>query len=217
MVMRVLFILLFNLGSAEAIEVISGSYGRASTALSIIQSVEGVLIEGDFLGRKYDYSISAKEKSYLIKGTLDALELNMSLHPSSGVTGLIDDSSKTDVTFSLNSYVNFINGKFLGHGASLRIEKTDKEHRVTGFLLKHLFDLYISRTAEGIVFEGYSNGYWTNLQILQVGPGAFRIFGHFQNNAVDLEYSGAHLDISDLIELIIFKIHFPGLNLINFQ
>lgn len=213
----VLFFLLINLSNVTANEVISGSYGRTSNTLNISSIKDGMHLEGDFLGRKYDYSIVNIENSYDIQGTLDGLKLNMSLHPNSEVTELIDDSSKTNVKFSLNSYVNFVNGRYLNQNASLRIEKTDEEHHITGFLLKHLFELYIVKINEGYLFTGYSNGYWTNLQILQDSQNIFRIFGKFQNQDVDLKYSGTQLAISDLIELIILKIHFPHLDLIKLK
>lgn len=209
--------ILLNFGHVHANEILSGSYGRLPSTLKINQTEDGIQLEGIFLGRQYDYSIIHEETAYAITGTLEGSKINMILHPNANVTELIDDSSKTNVKFNLNTYVSFIDGRYLNHSASLRIEKSGVEHHITGFLLNHLYDLYIVRSEEGFIFKGYSNGFWTNLQISKTDKNVFQIFGKFQNQEVDLKYSGKQITPSDIIELIIFKIHFPQLDIIDFQ
>lgn len=209
--------LLLNLGHVYANEILSGSYGRLPNTLKINQTQGGIQLEGFFLGREYDYSIVNEETVYAIRGTLDGSKINMNLQPNTEVTELIDESSKTNVKFSLNTYVSFIDGRYLNYSASLRIEKSEEEHHITGFLLNHLYDLYIVKREGGFIFKGYTNGYWTNLQIIKTGNESFQILGKFQNQEVDLKYLGKHITISDIIELILFKVHFPRLDIINFQ
>ncbi len=209
--------ILLNLGHVYANEILSGSYGRLPSTLKINQTEDGIQLEGFFLGRQYDYSIVNEKTAYAIRGTLEGSKINMNLQPNAEVTELIDDSSKTNVKFTLNTYVSFIDGRYLNNSASLRIEKSGKEHHITGFLLNHLYDLYIVKREEGFIFRGYSNGYWTNLQIIKISKDSFQIFGKFQNQEVDLKYSGKQITISDIIELILFKVHFPQLDIINFH
>ena len=208
--------LLLSLGNTHANDIISGSFGRNPNTLKIFQTEKGISLLGNFLGRHYAYQIVHNGPDYKIAGKLDNLNLNLALSPDMNEIEVDDEFSKTNVKLSINPYVNFISGRYLNYSASLRIEKSATEHHITGFLLNHLYDLYIKKNDEGFVFKGYSNGHWTNLQIKQIDTKIYSISGKFQNQEVDLKYSGTQLNISDLIELMIFKVHFPHIDLIQF-
>lgn len=145
-------------------------------------------------------------------GLIDSKEREVEFILNGNILDVVDKKETLDLKFEINPLATFVSGYYDGRSATLRISQESDAVFVSGFYNGHLNDFRIFYKADGVQFYGYVNGYWTNV-LFSIDSFSILMKGKLMNQTVDFVVDGRNLDLSNLIEFIIFGFYLPGVNL----
>lgn len=207
----ILFIALAFTGFAQAKMTVSGFMNNQQVELNIEQQNQMTTFSGQIGLGTTELTVVDKNGQTEYSGLLNGKKIELiSITNDNSVnySGIYNDL-KMNMTIEQNNFASKFTGENTNYSLSTMVSKDQYgTTRISGFYQKHLYDLYITQDENGVYFDGYANGYWTNLKIMNAN-GSYHLIGKFMNSNVDVTITKGHLHLSSILEYLLFGIYSP--------
>ena len=213
--MKKMFLITFLVFVAQvslANSVGKGFLNNHEVEFSIERGPDFVKFNGDFGLGNTNYLITTSGNQSIFKGQIHNKNISMSTEALSGLIKIEGEfnSQPINMSISQNSVASRFSGLITGRELSTHVVKDlYATTRVSGFYQRDLYDLYIYENEGDIIFEGYANGYWTNLKIKKMSH-FYEFKGKFANSDVQLRLTKGSIELNEFIEFLLFGFFIPN-------